>query len=142
MITKNTQKMEMLTSERIDITFLGMDWMRTFLLTNGRTPLVDREPEKAIVFKHLADLTKHNFSFRSTEVTTQIKRGYYPVKQKTRLISLSSQEDVEKALEKMMKTGHVEKTSNVEELSSFITDNHVKNEFFFKNCSKITKTEQ
>ena len=44
-----------------------------------------------------------------------MKPGHYPVKQKARPIPLRLQEEVDKELEKLIKTGHLEKVKHVNE---------------------------
>ena len=44
-----------------------------------------------------------------------MKPGYYPVKQKDRPVPLHLEEDVERELEKLVKTGHLEKINDVDE---------------------------
>ena len=45
----------------------------------------------------------------------QLKPGHYSVKQKARLIPLQLQEDVGRELEKLIKSGHLEKLNDVDE---------------------------
>ena len=52
---------------------------------------------------------------KDTEINIQLKQGHYPVKQKARPIPLHLQEDVGRELEKLIKTGHLEKVKNVDE---------------------------
>ena len=48
-------------------------------------------------------------------INIQLKPGHYPVKQKARPIPLHLQEDVGKELERLIKTGHLEKVKHVDE---------------------------
>ena len=80
--------MEILITERADITpLLGMD-----LFENKRT-MKDAE----------------------IKINIQPKPDHYPVKQKTRSIPLHLQEDVGRGLQKIIRAGHLEKISLVDE---------------------------
>ena len=61
------------------------------------------------------DLFKNNTTIKDTEINTQLKPGHYSVKQKERPIPLHLQEAVGKELEKLEKTGHLEKVKHVDE---------------------------
>ena len=113
----NKQKMEILTAERTDITpLLGMDWMRTFELTIGRIQLAENnQSEKERFFGKFRDLFENNDTIKDTELKIQLKPGDYPIKQKARQVPLHLQEDVGKELEKLIRTGHLEKINDVDE---------------------------
>ena len=113
----NKQKMQILITERNDITpLLGMDWMKKFNLTirNIRTD-ENSQSEKKRVIEKFPDLFKNNTTIKDTEINIQLKPGHYPVKQKARPIPLHLQEEVGKDLEKLIKTGHLEKVRHVDE---------------------------
>ena len=80
----NKQKMEILTTERTDITpLLGMDWMKKFKLTIGRIQLNEtNQSEKEKVINRFPDLFENNQTIKDTEINIQLKPGQYPVKQK------------------------------------------------------------
>ena len=107
----NKQKMEILITERTDITpLLGIDWMKNFKLTIGRIQLHEpNQSEEEKVIKKFPDLFENNRTIKDTEINIQLKPGHYPVKQKARPIPLHLQEDVERELEKLIKAGHLEK---------------------------------
>ena len=103
--------MQILIIERNDITpLLGMDWMKKFNLTirNIRTD-ENSQSEKKRVIEKFPNLFKNNTTIKDTEINIQLKPGHYPVKQKARPIPLHLQEEVGKELEKLIKTGHLEK---------------------------------
>ena len=113
----NKQKMQILITERNDITpLLGMDWMKKFNLTirNIRTD-ENSQSEKKRVIEKFPDLFKNNTTIKDTEINLQLKPGHYPVKQKARPIPLHLQKEVGKELEKLIKTGHLEKVKHVDE---------------------------
>ena len=45
----------------------------------------------------------------------QLKPGHYPIKQKARPVPLHIQEDVGRELEKLIRTGHLEKINDLDE---------------------------
>ena len=93
-----------------------MDWMRKFNLTirTIRTDENNKSEEKRVIEK-FPDLFKNNTTIKDTEINIQLKPGHYPVKQKARPIPLHLQEEVGKELEKLIKTGHLEKVKHVDE---------------------------
>ena len=74
-------------------------------------------------------LIKEPQTIKDTEINIQLKLGHYPVKQKARPIPLHLQEEIDKKLEKLMKTGHLEKVKLVDE-NCFVSPvvNTVKND--------------
>ena len=114
----NNQKMEILITERTDITqLLGMDWMKKFKLTIRRIQLAENnQSERQKIFNKFPDLFENNDTIKDTEINIQLKPGHYPVKQKARPIPLHLQEDVGRELEKLIKSGHLEKVKDVDRL--------------------------
>ena len=113
----NKQKMEISITGRIDITpQLGMDWEKTFKLTIGRIQLAENnQSEHEKVFTKFPDLVENNETIKDTEIKIQLKPGHHPVKQKARPVPLHLQKDVERELEKLIKSGHLKKVNNVDE---------------------------
>ena len=113
----NKQKMEILITERTDITpLLGMDWMKKFKLTISKIQLAENnQSEREKVFNKFPDLFENNETIKDTEINIQLKPGHYPVKQKARPIPLHLQDDVGRELEKLIKSGHLEKINDVDE---------------------------
>ena len=109
--------MEILITERTDITpLLGMDWMKKFKLTIGRIQLADNnQSEREKVFNQFPDLFENNETIKDAEINIQLKPGHYPVKQKARPVPLHLQKDVGRELERLIKSGHLEKINNVDE---------------------------
>ena len=112
----NKQKMEILITERTDITpLLGMDWMKKFKITIGRIQLTEpNQSEKEKVIKKFPDLFGNNRTIKDTEMNIQLKTEHHPVKQKARPIPLNLQ-DVGRELEKLIKARHLEEINNVDE---------------------------
>ena len=113
----NKQKMEILITERTDITpLLGIDWMKTYKLTIERIQLAENnQSEREKIFNKFPDLFENNKTIINTEIKIQLKLGHYPIKQKARPVPLHLQKDVERELEKLIKSGHLEKVNNVDE---------------------------
>ena len=113
----NKQKMEILITETTDITpLLGMDWMKTFKITTGKIQVTENnQSEKERKLKKFPDLFENNETIKDTEIKIQVKPGHYPVKQKARPVPQHLQEDVGKELEKLIRTGHLEKINDVDE---------------------------
>ena len=112
----NKQKMQILITERNDITpLLGMDSMKKFKLTIGNIRTEEsNQSEKKRVIEKFPDLFKNNTTIKDTETNIQLKPGHYPVKPKARPIPLHLQEDVGKEMERLRKTGHLEKVKHVD----------------------------
>ena len=112
----NKQKMEILITERTDITpLLGMDWMKTFRLTIGRIQLTENnQSEKERIINKFPDLFENNETIKDTEIKIQLKPEHFPVKQKARPVPLHLQERVGRELEKLIKSGHLEKIKDVD----------------------------
>ena len=117
----NKQKMEISKTERTDITLLlRMDWMKTFKLTIGSIQLAENnQSEKERIFGIFRDLFENNETMKDTEIKIQLKPRHYPIKQKARPVPLHLQEDVGKELEKLIRTGHLEKNNDIDE-DSFV----------------------
>ena len=58
---------------------------------------------------------ENNETIKDTEIKIQLKPGHHLVKQKARPVPLHLQEDVGKELEKLIRTGHLEKINDVDE---------------------------
>ena len=117
----NNQKMEILITERTDITpLLGMDWMKQFKLTIRRIQLTENnQSEREKIFNKFPDLFENNDTIEDTKINIQLKPGHYPVKQKARPIPLHLQEDVGREIEKLIKSGHLEKVKDVTKIASY-----------------------
>ena len=73
----NNQKMEILITERADITpLLGMDWMKRFKLTIGKIQLAKSgQSEKERIINKFPDLFENNRTIKDTEINIQLKLG-------------------------------------------------------------------
>ena len=109
--------MEILIPERTDITpLVGMDWMKTFKLIIERIQLSEsNQSEREKIFGKFQGLFENNETIKDTEINIQLKPGHYPIKQKARPVPIHLQEDVERELKKLIRTGHLEKTNDLDE---------------------------
>ena len=109
--------MEILIPERTDMTpLLGRYCMKNFKLTISKIQLADNnQSEREKIFNKFPDLFENNETIKDTEINIKLKPGHYPVKQKARPIPLHLQRDVGRELEKLRKTGHLEKVKDVDE---------------------------
>ena len=108
-------QMQILNTERNDITpLLRMDWMEKFKLIIRNIRVQDsNQSEKRQIIEKFPDLFKINTTIKDTEINIQLKPGHYMVKQKARPIPLHLQEVVGRELERLIKTGHLEKVKHV-----------------------------
>ena len=109
--------MQLLITERNDITpLLGMDWLKKFKLTIGNIRFDDNnQSEKRQIVEKFPDLFKNNTTIKDAEINIQLKPGHYPIKQKARPIPLHLQEAVGNEIEKLTKSGHLERVKQVDE---------------------------
>ena len=111
------EKREILITERTDITpLLGMDWMKTFKLTIGRIQLAkNNQSELEKKFNKFPGLFENNETIKDTEIKIRLKPRHLSVKQNSRPVPLHLQKVVERELERLIKSGHLEKKNNVDE---------------------------
>ena len=89
--------------------------MTRFKLTIGRTQLAENsESEREKIFNTFPDLFEYNETIKDTEINFQLEPGHYLVKQKARPVPLHLQ-DIGRKLEKLIKSGHLEKLNDVDE---------------------------
>ena len=109
--------MQLLITEQNDITpLLGMDLIKKFRLTIGNMRLDENiQSERRQIVEKSPDLFRNNTTIEDAEINIQVKPGHYPVKQKSRRIPLHLQEAVGKEVEKLTKSGHLERVKRVDE---------------------------
>ena len=73
------------------------------------------QSEREKVFGKFQDFFENNESIKDTEINIQLKPGHFPIKQKARPVPLQLQEDVERELKKLIRTGHLEEINDVDE---------------------------
>ena len=93
-----------------------MDWLKKFRLTIGNIRLDDNSQlETKQIVEKFPDLFRNNTTIKDAETNIQLEPGHYPVKQKARPIPLYLQEAVGKEIEKLTKSGHLERVKQVDE---------------------------
>ena len=109
--------MQLLITERNDITpLLGMDWLKKFRLTIGNIRLDENsQSEKRQIVEIFPDLFRNNTTIKDAEINIQLKPRQYPVKERARPILLHLQETVGKEIEKLTKSGHLERVEQIDE---------------------------
>ena len=73
------------------------------------------QSEREKIFGKFQGLFENNETKEDTEINIQLKPGHYPIRQKARPVPLHLQEDVERELKKLIRTGHLEKINDVDE---------------------------
>ena len=73
------------------------------------------QSEREKIFGKFQDLFENNETIKDTEKNIQLKPGHFPIKQKARQVPLHLEEDVERELKKLIRTGHLEKINDVDE---------------------------
>ena len=73
------------------------------------------QSEKKQIVEKFSDLFRNNTTIKDAEIIIQLKPGHYPVKQKARPIPLNLKEAVGKEIEKLPKSGHLERVKQVDE---------------------------
>ena len=105
----------LLVAEREDITpLLGMDWMKELKLSINEISLDSLDQSEKIIRKFGA-LFNTNTTIKNAEVRIQMKPGYYPFKQKARPIPYHLQDPVKNEIERLVKSGHLERLEGVDE---------------------------
>ena len=95
---------------------LGMDWIKTFQQTIGRIHMAENnQSQKEKILMKLPNLFENNDTIKITAIIFQLKLGDYAVKQQARPVPPHLQEDVGRELEKLIRSGHLEKNIDVEE---------------------------
>ena len=90
--------------------------MKIFKLTIGNIQLAENnQSEKERIINKFPDLFENNETIKDIEIKIPLKPGHFPVKQKARPVPLHPQEDVGNELEKLIKSGHLEKIKDVDE---------------------------
>ena len=75
----------------------------------------NNQSEREKVFTKFPDLFENNETIKDTEIKIQLKPGHQPIEQKARPVPLHLQKVVERELERLIKSGHLEKVNNLDE---------------------------
>ena len=87
--------------------------MQKFKLTIEKIQLAEnKQSEREKVFAKFPDVFENNVTTKDTEINSQLKPGHHPLKQKARPVPLHLHEDVGRELEKVLKTGYLQKIND------------------------------
>ena len=117
-LSDNTQtNLPLLITKRTDITpLLGVNWLKQLPNTiNGISLNKETNQSEAAIHTKFRKLFETNHTIKNTEVKIQIKPGCYPIQQKARPIPYHLQDDVKNELNRLIKSGHLERLETIEE---------------------------
>ena len=111
-----TTKLPILILQRNDITpLLGVNWLKHLPITINKISLDEKTSQSEDIHTKFNKLFETNHTIKNTEVKIQIKPGCYPIQQKTRPIPYHLQQDVKNELDRLIKSGHLERLETIEE---------------------------
>ena len=109
-------KLPILITQRNDITpLLDVIWLKQLQITINKILLDEKTSQSEHIHTKFNELFETNHTIKNTEVKIQIKPGRYPIQQKNRTIPYHLQQDVKNELDRLIKTGHLERLEPVEE---------------------------
>ena len=111
-------KLTLLITKRADITpLLGVNWLKQLPITINKISLDNNinQSETTKTNTKFKKLFETNHTIKNTEVKIQIKPGCYPIQQKARPIPYHLQDDVKNELDRLIKSGHLERLETIEE---------------------------
>ena len=111
-----TTKLPILITKRNDITpLLGVNWLKQLPITINKIQLDEQTNQSEAIYATFNKLFETNHTIKNIEVKMQIKPGCYPIQQKARPIPYHLQKDVKNELDRLIKSGHLERLETVEE---------------------------
>ena len=114
----NTQiKLPLLITKTTNTTpLLRVNWLKQSQITIKGVSL-DKETNQSETMIHtkLKTLFETNHTIKNTEVKIQIKPRSYPIQQKARPMPYHLQDDVKIELDRLIKSGHLERREKIEE---------------------------
>ena len=145
----NTQmNLPLLITKTTDITpLLGVNWLKQLPITyKGISLNKETNQSEAAIHTKFKKLFKTNHTIKNTEVKIQIKPGCNPIQQKVRPIPYHLQDDVKNELDRLIKSGHLERLETIEEdcfVSPVVKRPHMPNmdEIFNQISSELSKNE-
>ena len=111
-------KLPLLITKRTDITpLLGVNWLKQLPITINKISLDNKtdQSETTTIHTKFKKLFETNHTVKNTEVKIQINPGCYPIQQKARPIPYHLQDDVKNELNRLIKSGHLERLETIEE---------------------------
>ena len=119
---KNKETLPILITENKNTQpFLGLDWLDKLEIglqggkkTNVIRHVEEDERRKKIISEH-EDLFKNNRTIKDLTIDIQLKKDIKPIQQKGRPVPIHFQKNVREELEKLIKSGHIEKADETTE---------------------------
>ena len=109
-------KLPLLITKRNDITpLVGVNWLKQLPITINKISLDKETDQSETIHTKYKRLFEINHTIHNTKVKTQIKPGIYPIQQKARPIPYNLQGDVKNKLDRLIKSGHLERLETIEE---------------------------
>ena len=111
-------KLPLLITKWTDITpLLGVTWLKQLPITINKISLDNEtgQSETTTIHTKFKKLFETNHTIENTEVKIQIKPGCYPIQQKARPIPYHQQDNVKNELDRLIKSGHLERLETIEE---------------------------
>ena len=111
-------KLPLLITKKNDITsLLGVNWLKQLPTTINKISLDNNtdQPEPTKIHTKFKTLFETNHTIKNAEVKIQIKPGCYPIQQKARPIPYHLQDDVKNELDRLIKSGHLQRLETIEE---------------------------
>ena len=111
-------KLPLLITKRTDITpLLGVNWLKQLPITINQISLDNNtdQSEATKIHTKFKKPFETNHTIKNAEVKIQIKPGCYPIQQKARPIPYHLQDDVKNELDRLIKSGHLERLETIEE---------------------------
>ena len=111
-----TTKLPILMTKRNDTTpLLGVNWLKQLPITINKIQLDESINQSETIYAKFNKLFETNHTIKNIEVKIQIKPGCYPIQQKARPIPYHLQKDVKNELNRLIKSGHLERLETIEE---------------------------
>ena len=111
-----TKKLPILITQRDDITpLLGVNWLKQLPITMNKILLDEHSNQSNEIHTKRHKLFETNHTIKNAEVKIHKKPGCYPIQQKARPIPYHLQKDVKNELDRLIKSGHLERLETIEE---------------------------
>ena len=111
-----TKKLPILITQRDDITPLqGVNWLKQLPITINKILLDEHNNQSNEIHTKFHKLFETNHTIKNAEVKIQIKPGCYPIQQKARSKPYHLQKDVKNELDRLIKSGQLERLKTIEE---------------------------
>ena len=92
-----------------------MNWLKQLPITTNKILLDEPNSQSNEIHTKFHKLFETNHTIKNAEVKIQTKPGCYPIQQKDRPIPYHLQKDVKSELDRLIKSGHLERLETIEE---------------------------